>query len=163
MEFLEEELISIEISDYETEREKPIPSILHSIVQSNLITFLNVYYSSKFRFLTEISQHITDKKTVPDIAVYEKFTIDWERDLTTLNLVPLLNIEILSPEQPLSVLEQKIKKYFEVGVKSSWIVFPSMKAIAVYHAAGKYKFFVEHETLKDSMLDIEIPLQEIFK
>jgi hypothetical protein len=40
---------------------------------------------------------------------------------------------------------------------------PYLKAIAVYHQSGKYKFFTEEETLIDKNLNIELPLAEIFK
>lgn len=152
-----------EISEYEIERDKPMPSILHALLQKRLVVFLENFYGTIFEILPEISQSITDKKTVPDISIYEKFEIDWSSSITSFDKIPLLNIEILSPEQTLTSLEIKVRSYFEAGVKSSWIVFPTMKAIAIYLPSGKYKFFEEDEVLQDTTVGIEIPLKEIFK
>lgn len=163
MEFTEEIIEEKELSEYEIERDKPMPSILHAIVQNNLILYLNIHFGNKFRFLSEMTQKITDKKTVPDVSVYEYFDIDWTNDSTSFDKIPLLNIEILSPEQTLTSLEIKVRSYFEAGVKSSWIVFPSMKAVAIYLPSGKYKFFEEDEILQDTTIGIEVPLKEIFK
>ena len=52
----------------------------------------------------------------------------------------LAAIEIMSPRQALQDLIDKTEVYFPFGVKSCWLVFSAMKAIAVYHQSGKYDF-----------------------
>ncbi len=69
----------------------------------------------------------------------------------------------MSPRQALQDLIDKTEVYFPFGVKSCWLVFSAMKAIAVYHQSGKYDFFTHEATLSDKNLDISLPLGEIFK
>ncbi|GAA4406496.1 hypothetical protein GCM10023187_26000 [Nibrella viscosa] len=76
--------------------------------------------------------------------------------------IPLTVIEIVSPSQADTEILAKFEQYFNAGVKSCWLVMPSLKAIAVYSAIGQYEFFKENTTLVDWATGIEIPLNEVF-
>ena len=152
------------ISDYETERGKPLPSTLHSVIQGNLIYELSHLYRAQYRILPELSLNpLDDKPMVPDIAIYPRLEIDWQNDIIQREDAPLGTIEILSPRQNLSDLIDKTKRYFQMGVMSCWIVIPGMNAIAVNHEHEPYKFYSGTETLEDHRLSIQLPLGEIFK
>lgn len=152
------------LSDYEIERGKPMPSLLHAVVQANLISLLNACYRETYHILPELSIASPEgKPLVPDIAIYPRFEIDWQNDVIRQKEAPLATVEILSPKQNLSDLNEKAQRYFGMGTTSCWIVLPSMEAIAVNHPAGKYKFFSGHETLIDEKIKVELPLVEVFK
>ena len=152
------------LSDYELERGKPMPSTLHSLVQGNLVYLLNANYNSKYLILPELSLAAPDNKPlVPDIAIYPKFEVDWQNDVLRSEEAPLATVEILSLKQNLSDLNEKARRYFEMGVTSCWIVLPSMEAIAVNHQPGKYRFFSGEETLVDEKIKVELPLTEVFR
>ena len=152
------------LSDYELERGKPMPSLLHSIVQSNLILLLKSTYGKTYHVLPELSIAAPDNRPlVPDIAIYPKFEIDWQNDVLRSEETPLATVEILSPKQNLSDLNAKAQRYFQMGVTSCWIVLPSMEAIAVNHQPGKYRFFSGDETLIDERISVELPLGEVFR
>lgn len=152
------------LSDYELERGKPMPSLLHSLVQGNLILLLKSNYGKTYHILPELSIAAPDDRPlVPDIAIYPKFEIDWQNDILRQADAPLATIEILSPRQNLSDLSSKAQRYFDMGVTSCWIVLPSMDAIAVNHQPGKYRFFSGDETLVDEKINVQLPLKEIFK
>ena len=141
-----------------------MPSLLHSIVQSNLIGLLRSTYGETYHVLPELSIAASDDRPlVPDITIYPKFEVDWQNDILRSQEVPLATIEILSPKQNLSDLNAKAQRYFEMGVTSCWIVLPSMEAIAVNHQPGKYRFFSGNETLVDEKIKVELPLAEVFK
>lgn len=59
-------------------------------------------------------------------------------------------------------LVDKADQYFAKGVKSCWIIIPSMGGVAIYSAPGKYEFFNEDDTAKDEVLGLEVPVSEIF-
>lgn len=152
------------LSDYEIERGKPMPSLLHAVVQSKLVRLLSNAYDETYLILPELTLVSTDNKPlVPDIAIYPKFEIDWQNDTLRQEETPLATIEILSPKQNLSDLNSKAQGYFAMGVVSCWIVLPSMEAIAVNHQPGKYKFFSGDETLVDEKIKVELPLGEVFR
>ena len=152
------------LSDYELERGKPMPSTLHSLVQGNLIYLLKSNYNSDYLIFPELSLTAPDgKPLVPDIAIYNRFEVDWQNDVLRREDTPLATVEILSPKQNLSDLNSKAQRYFDMGVTSCWIVLPSMDAIAVNHQPGKYRFFSGDDTLIDEKIDVQLPLKEVFK
>ena len=143
------ETLAPEISDYELERGKPMPSINHSAVQSNLIFELKTRYREQFRFLSEINVAIAGRVMVPDIGIFPTMVLDMANDSIVARQLPLTTIEILSPAQAFDELVDKARAYFEAGVKSCWIVMPKAQAVFVYSAPGQYEFFHKAKTLID--------------
>jgi Uma2 family endonuclease len=152
----------LEISEYEAERGKPMPSKLHALMQANLIAEMAVY-RQRFVLLSELSLSLEDWDSVPDISIFAKSELDFSEDEIRVTISPLCAIEILSPSQSLNDLYDKAKKYFEKGVKSCWIVLPVFKNIYVFSDADNYQIFKSNETLHDTILDIFLPLTDVFK
>ncbi|MFK7982258.1 MAG: Uma2 family endonuclease [Saprospiraceae bacterium] len=158
------EVTILEKSNYETEREKPMPSINHSIVQGNLVFYLKLAYRKKYRILPEINIDVIDKGRVPDIAICNvNVPFQPGEDSIKLNDIPYGVIEILSPKQSLSELVQKSVEYFAVGIKSYWLVLPDLRSIYIFDKPQNYQVFTWKDILKDELLAIEIDLKEIFK
>jgi Uma2 family endonuclease len=78
--------------------------------------------------------------------------------------MPLLAIEILSPREPLEDVLDKLKIYFALGIKSCWLVIPPLELITVYSNNNLSKSFARPicQEVFDEVLDIKIPLTEIF-
>jgi len=157
------ETLAPEISDYELERGKPMPSLNHSIVQANAMFELKSHYREQFRFMSEVNIDITGRVMVPDIGIFPKMMADMANDSIVVQQAPLTTIEIHSPSQALSKLIGKANAYFQAGVKSCWIVLPEASGIFVYNAPSKYTFFHDSETLIDSASGIELPLAPLFE
>ncbi len=151
-----------ERSDYEIERGKPAPSKKHAIAQTQFVIAFYRNYEEKFRVLTEVTLDLGNYKPTPDICVYPKSEISWEGDEVRLTKMPLLTIEILSPKQALSDLEDKVEDYLAAGVKSCWIVLPSLSEIVVYHKGQKPKIVTEGD-VKDDVIGVTVSVEEIFR
>ncbi len=163
MELLIETVIDREISQYELERNKPMPSLNHSIVQSNLIFELKTRYKKIFSFLSEIDIVMPERPfAVPDIAIYPKLEMDSFDDKVAMTEMPFTTIEILSSTQTEKELVSKSKRYFDAGVKSCWIVLPIFKVVIVFSEPTKRQVFTEDMTLIDHATGIELPLGDIF-
>jgi Uma2 family endonuclease len=163
MELLIESVVEHEISQYELERNKPMPSKNHSIIQSNLIFELKTRYKKTYSFLSEVDILMPEKPNcVPDIAIYPTLTFDFLDDELAMTEMPLTSIEIVSPSQSDNDIIKKINRYFNAGVKSCWFVMPGFQAISVYSSIGKYEFFTSEMTLIDNATGIELPLGDIF-
>lgn len=155
--------IQEELTPYEIERNKPMPSLNHAAIQTNLATYLNYHFRKKYTILSEITLIMPEKPdAIPDLAIYPKIKLDFFEDQIAMVEMPLTAIEISSPSQSDSFIVKKINRYFEVGVKSCWFVMPTLQAISVYSEKGKYQFFSEDMTLVDPITNIEVPLREIF-
>ncbi len=163
MELLIENWAERELTAYEIERGKPMPSLNHSFVQNNLITELNINYRKDFTFLPELTVEMPAKPNcVPDISIYHKMSINFLHDRITVSEMPLTAIEIVSPTQSNDEILAKFERYFFAGVQSCWLVMPSMKAISVYSQIGQYQFFTSDMVLKDSLTGINLNLPDIF-
>ena len=163
MELLAETVVEREISQYELERNKPMPSLNHSIVQSNLIFELKTHYKKTFSFLSEIDIVMPERPfAVPDIAIYPKLEMDSFDDKIAMTEMPITAIEILSSTQTEKELVNKSMRYFAAGVKSCWIILPIFKVIIVFSTPIKRQVFTEDMTLIDAATGIELPLHDIF-
>ena len=157
------EVIAVK-SQYETERGKPTPSLNHAIIQKNLVSNLDWKYKEKYSVLPELNVKISESKDrVPDIAIYPVIEFVPEEDVIHMTETPLCVIEILSPKQDLTELIQKSSEYFKKGVKSYWLVLPSLQSIYVFSAPGEYENFNRKDILKDEQMDIELNLKDIFR
>lgn len=148
-------------TDYETERNKPMPSKNHGIIQTNLVGLIFMNYRKKYRLISEIALELADWKSVPDLAIFEKMDVDFIHDEIRMTDIPLGIIEILSPTQGIQELNDKAERYFFCGVKSAWLVIPSMKTIAIYNSPYNFEFFTQG-IARDNVLDIEVDLKEVF-
>lgn len=151
------------ISEYELERGKPMPTRKHGTIQTNLLVTLSMYYKKRFRFISELTIELGEKTAVPDISIYEHFGIEWEEDEPAIMVEPpLVAIEIISPSQTFAEMYDKARKYFAQGVKSCWIVQPELQIISVLHPGEPPKTFTQG-MVRDSAVDVEIPIEEVFE
>jgi len=148
---------------YETDRNKPMPSLNHSLIQANLIIQLGLLYKNNYRVASELSLDLADWPSVPDICIFPRMPLDLQNDVTAVTQAPLCTIEIISPSQSLTELVTKARDYFRHGVKSCWIVLLPLGNIYVFRSPDEYDIFRANETLHDSALDISIPLSEVFE
>ena len=150
-------------SEYEIERNKPMPSLNHSLIQANLIFQIIQAYRKHYSVASELSLDLSDWESVPDLSIYPKLIFDSQNDVVQMTLPPLCTIEIISPSQSINELKAKANNYFSHGVKSCWIVVPVLENIYVFSSPTEYQIFRAHETLRDEMLDISISLKEVFE
>lgn len=153
----------VALSEYEIERNKPMPSFNHSVIQANLIIQFGTRYKNKYRIASELSLDLSDWPSVPDICIYPKKPLDLRNDIITMSEPPLCTIEIISPSQSLNELISKANDYFRHGIRSCWIVLLPLGNIYVFTSPDDYEIYRASETLHDPMLDISIPLKEVFE
>ncbi len=64
-----------------------------------------------------------------------------------LPLAPDLAVEVLSPSETASDLEEKLADYRTAGVSLVWVIDPSKRLVSVVAAAAPIRFLREDETL----------------
>jgi Uma2 family endonuclease len=162
------------VIDFEDDEGLDMGSVNHSLAQVMIASLL--VNDERFTVLTElsldISQHDLSKYNIkakdgikPDICVYSNELGFQESDIVKMAEMPLLAIEILSPSQGTKELKDKIHAYFDLGVKSCWLVIPDVQLITVYAKPGQFKNFdVQHDTeVVDEVMDIHLPIAKVFK
>lgn len=163
MELFVENLIEKELSQYEIERGKPMPTLIHGAIQANLIVQLAIKYSNQFRIASEVLLDTQPFGSTPDVILYPSGDLDFQNDPSRRKDAPLLSIEIQSGSQSTKDMTSKLEPYFSFGIKSCWIIVPELKAIIVFDSPYHYNFFHEKEIVKDTVLGIEISAEKIFE
>ena len=150
------------LSEYEIERGKPMPSLNHGSIQLNAGMALASRYRNLYRFTSETSLDLDGWPSTPDLLILPSAPLNLKADQIKVKEPPLGIIEILSPTQSLNDLVDKTDQYFAFGVKSCWIIIPSMAGVAIYDAPGSYVFFNEKDVARDQVLALEVPVAEFF-
>ena len=147
---------------YEIERHKPMPSKKHSISQYRLCGMFFSHYAKKFDVFPELTLRLPNsfRDYVPDLAVYEAGKLSMTEEEVQVTEIPLAVVEIAS--QGLEEMVAKINQYFALGVRSAWLVLPTLKNIYVYTAPNVYEIYRNTQFLKDTVLNVEIDLSKVF-
>ena len=173
---LYEQAGAFEIIDGERKPLMPPVAIHGSIVR---ILFFIIYTFCKKHDLGEVWQEMPFVLTygsnwvkgsrVPDImffakdrwAEYIQQTKDWGRK--PFIIVPDFVIEVVSPNDLYTELQQKVEVYQNDGVRLIWIVDPMRKKVAVYSGEQFISLGAE-DTLTggDILADLQINLKELF-
>jgi len=149
-----------EISPYELERGKPVPSQNHSFAQSFLIAQL-MRYRTQYTVLSELELATQPRHSIPDLSVYPALIPNWQHDELRKLEPPLVAVEIYSKSQGVYDFEDKVLAYFEFGVKSCWIVNPFTQSLTIFRP-GQQPLTYGVVAFTDPTLGVEIDLREVF-
>lgn len=150
------------VTDYEIDRQKPMPSKLHARVQGNIYFEIRKSYHN-YDVYPELTFELLGKKAVPDLSLLHVETVDYIQDEIKVTTVPLLVVEILSPRQNIEEIKEKIKDiYLPAGLKSIWMVIPPLKTVSLVLPNGQFQTITEG-VVKDLYLDVQLNMSDIFK
>ena len=111
--------VATNLSQYEIERNKPMPNRIHGQIQGDLVFLLNLHYREKYNFSSEVSLATTPGST-PDICIFPKKKLSLKTIKAKEEEAPITTIEIQSPSQSIEELQHKAcNLYFPMGVKSA--------------------------------------------
>jgi Uma2 family endonuclease len=112
----------------------------------------------------DLSNYGIKDEIKPDVCLYPSSIDLQEFDVVKMTDMPLLAIEILSPSQGIPELKRKIHAFFELGVKSCWLVIPDVKTIYVYSQPTEYRVFAMDDTeVVDEVMDIHLSIAKVFR
>jgi Uma2 family endonuclease len=138
-------------------------SVNHSELQSHLAFLLRLTYRQQYSIFTELDFDFASGKTRPDLCILPQRRMDWLADEVLMQEVPLTTIEILSPEQSLNSLTERIyQKHFPAGVKTVWLVVPTVQTVSILLPDRRQLNFAQGE-LTDPVTGIQLTLSEIFE
>jgi Uma2 family endonuclease len=77
---------------------------------------------------------------------------------------PDLAVEVLSPDDSVSEVEQKVSEWLEAGSKQVWVVSPKMQTVTVYRSTTDIEVLAGNETLdgEDVIPGFQFTIAEIF-
>lgn len=129
----------------------------HALVQTRLAhVLMNWYKQTGLQPLMEFRMRLARSRyRIPDVVVTRG--IPNERVLSS---PPVLCIEILSPEDRISRVNQRIQEYLDFGVPVVWLVDPEERRVWIYRRNGMEE--ATGGSVKLDGTDIEVPFSEIF-
>lgn len=157
-----EAILEIPVVADDTHDEK-MSSYNHSELQTRLGFLLMLSYRQQYSILTELDFDFASGKTRPDLCIMTKRKANWLADEIVVQDVPLTTIEILSPEQSLNSLTERIyKKHFPAGVKTVWLVVPTVQTVSILLPNHKQVNFASG-TVVDPITGLKLELNDIFE
>jgi Uma2 family endonuclease len=132
---------------------KPPPHFKHGFRQANTVSLLHAWArsSQKGRVTPEsgvITEREPDTVRGPDVAF-------WSAERSPLSIVPDgypdvaadLIVEIISATKRLARIIDKMREYFEAGVRMVWIVYSEDHTVRVYRSLDEGKILHSSATL----------------
>jgi Uma2 family endonuclease len=131
----------------------------HSKIQGELLAYLlSRYRKDGLNVMPELRVQVKPRRfRIPDICV-----VLGDPEEQILTKPPFLCIEILSPEDRMSRVEERINDYFEMGVPYAWVLDPQTKKAFRATPKGGWKE-VTDGVLRTENPVLEVPLREIFR
>ena len=149
------------VSDYETERNKPMPNTIHGVIQRKLSALLDKY-ENQYLIASEVTLNTTPAST-PDLVISKKRKLRWKDMEAKEKEAPIATIEILSPSQTIDDLLDKARDvYFPMGVKSAWLIIPPIKTVTILTPDENQSVF-NHGEMTDSVTGIKLSVEAIFE
>jgi Uma2 family endonuclease len=128
----------------------------HSQVQSNLVYFLRLKYP-KVKVLPEVRSKTRETRyRLPDVAVILK-----RQEGRFVTEPPFIAIEILSEDDRVSRLIEKLKEYAAMGVPNIWVFDPRLEQMFAFERNTLRE--IEGDTISTVDGSIELTRAEIFQ
>jgi Uma2 family endonuclease len=135
-------------------RERGVPDLIHSIVQTNLVGFgiRQRAQGQSMLALAELRVRTTRGYRTPDVSIFYSHT----PAKRVPELPPDIAVEIISRDDRYHDLMEKVREYFASGVSQVWVIEPYLRALS----QGPKLEPVERFTIPE--LGIELTPDEIF-
>ena len=130
----------------------------HGLLQAFLSAlFTNNRTAWGVRTLTEVRLQVKETRfRVPDVSVLRA---DASRE-QIIKHPPLIAIEILSPEDRLNRLQEKVDDYLQFGIEHIWVIDPESRKAWTADTTGLH--LVQNGELTVPGTAIRVPLGEVF-
>ncbi len=80
-------------------------------------------------------------------------------------LAPDLAVEVVSPNDTATEVQEKVREWIEAGVRLVWVVYPKTREVVVHKSLKDISTLTEGESLRgdDVLPGFECPVKEIFE
>lgn len=153
--------------------QKPMPKGKHSTLQFELTAAINQQTKAKkiAYAMPELRCTIAGRSIVPDIAVirWDNLPRDEDGEIgDRFDRHPDWIIEILSPDQSVAKVMEKIIFCLQQGTELGWLIDPNAKSLTVFFPSGLPKVYFAEEEASEAIAMIvgletwQLSVQDIF-
>jgi Uma2 family endonuclease len=131
----------------------------HSDLQTQFVHLLTGSQCRKYiRVNSEIRVQVSrDRFRVPDVCIRLRSAPSEQ----IVAHAPLLCIEVLSPEDRVSRVRDRVRDYLDMGVREVWVADPASRSVAVYSGATSTEHTAGDLTVPDT--PVVLALADLFK
>lgn len=129
----------------------------HAVTQTLIAAFL-LHLRQALGALVVVEQRIRVSPTrvrIPDVCV----VFDERADEQIVSTPPFLCVEVLSPDDRMTRMQEKIRDYLNMGVRYVWVIDPYLRTAWTYTSEGSFE--AKDGVLKTKEPLIEMPLLEV--
>jgi Uma2 family endonuclease len=86
----------------------------------------------------------------PDVAFipYDRWNpLPPTEDPPAWDVVPTLTVEVVSPNDSITELDEKLRDYFDAGVRLVWVLNPTLRRVSVYESFTRVRILQENDEL----------------
>jgi Uma2 family endonuclease len=136
---------------------------LGKVDHSRLQALLTIYLGSRERIwgictVTEQRVRVSGKRVrIPDVCVL----LDGHPKEQVIDVPPFMCIEILSPDDSVSGMMERLDDYMSFGVPNVWLIDPRRERSYFVTAAGLIE--AHDNTLRSTNPEIILPVSELFE
>ncbi len=96
----------------------------------------------------------------PDISFWTR-----QQQVDGIESVPLFAVEVISKNDPINIVNNKVLEYFKSGVQVLWHIFPEQKMVYVFTSPSHITVCFENDICSAApvLADFEISVNGIFK
>ena len=136
--------------------ERNVGDWLHSLVQSNLILVLRTKYPA-LKVVPELRAKVAEGRyRLPDVAVLLTAPTS-----TVLEQPPFIAIEILSADDSMTRVTEKLAEYAAMGAPNIWLFDPRLRRMYTFHSNALHE--EEGDIVATSDPRLELSRAEIFQ
>ncbi|MHB2015612.1 MAG: Uma2 family endonuclease [Candidatus Xenobia bacterium] len=150
-----------------TVRKKSMPNAEHSFLQSQFATRLTNWRGPEHGFVLTEQRCVLEAQgethtVLPGVAWFTREQLA-ALPRGPVRVPPTLAIEIVSPDDAYSDVQDKVVIYLHAGVPLVWVVDPIARKVSTYRPGREPQVYAAAATLEDLLLlGLSIPLAEIF-
>lgn len=148
-----------------------------SVIAATIITILNMFIRGKRRGFVagadcgyQCFPDAPDKVRKPDVSFIRAGRLPNDRPPTGhTRIAPDLAVEVISPNDLATEIDEKVAEYLAAGVKLVWVVNPQMKSVRIHRPAGAklgaISALSEHDKIsgEDVLEGFECEVAEFFR
>ena len=149
----------------------PPPRFLHGEIQLTVGAVLKAFVKSNRlgRVVTEsglVTRRDPDTVRGPDVAYWSRERLPLETEVEVYpDVAADLCVEVLSPDERPRDVQQKLREYFECGVRMVWIVDPEARSVSVYRTAQEGRILWDDGVIEgeDVLPGFHCTVRELFE
>ncbi len=136
--------------------ERNVGEVDHSDVQTNAASYIKAHYKRLWAGVEVRVQVKATRFRVPDVCV----VLGGKPKSKAIKEPPFLIIEVLSPDDRVADLQERLADYFAFGVKYVWVVNPETRRGFIHTAQSSRE--ARDGFLRTQHPEIKVPLNQLF-